>query len=71
VGQGPEPAEAPKEGDVVKSQLPEAFLSPEGGKPSEPNPMEVDVPDPQGGSEPFSARCTTLMKSYMMPRQDT
>jgi hypothetical protein len=47
VGQGPEPVEAPKEGDVVKSQLPEAFLSPEGGKPPEPNPMEVDVPDPR------------------------
>jgi hypothetical protein len=38
----------PSDMEVAGSQLPKAFSSPGGSMPLEPDPMEVDVPDPPG-----------------------
>jgi hypothetical protein len=57
--------------EATRSQNPNALSDVGGQEPLEPGPMEVDAPDPSRGSGPSSARCTTLVKCSMMPRQGT
>jgi hypothetical protein len=58
----------PDDQEAAGSQLPKASLDPGGHKSLEPDPMEVDAPDPQGGSGLSNAWYTTSVKSSMMPR---
>jgi hypothetical protein len=67
--QPPEANSGPGDLDATMPRPPEAFLDPGSHGPSGPLPMEVDEPDPQGGSILSSAWCTMSVRSSMMPKQ--
>jgi hypothetical protein len=54
--------------EATGSQLPGPHSDSRGQEPLEPEPMEVDAPDPLGGSKPSSDMCTISVKSSTMPR---
>jgi hypothetical protein len=69
--QPPEANSGPDDLEADGPRLPEAFSGPGSHGLPGPEPMEVDEPDPRGGSVLSSTQCTTSVRSSMTPRQGT
>jgi hypothetical protein len=66
-----EPTLGSNDQEATGSQFPEVDADPRVQESPEPEPMEVDAPNPPGGSGASSARYTASMRSSMTQRQGT